>query len=107
MAEYEDDEIAEDSNNEKELFKAEAHAGRKRRLAKNQTVKKSFNKPGAGWWQRMSASIPVISKCIGDKWYYSVGTSSGTSRPYRTPSWWVLQLRSSAVHVQNVLNPKW
>ena len=49
VAEYEDDELADDSDDEKKLFKAEVRVGRKRRLAKSKIVKKSFKKPGAEW----------------------------------------------------------
>ena len=78
VAEYEDDELAEDSDDEKKLFKAEARAGRKKRMAKSKIVKKSFKKPGAGWWQRMPASAPANSSALGMSGT-GVGTPSGAS----------------------------
>lgn len=68
VAEYEDDELAEDSDDEKKLFKAEARAGRKRRLAKGKaTAKKNFKKPGL-WWQRSNSyfnAVPATSGPVG------------------------------------------
>ena len=53
VAEYEEDELADDSHDEKKLFKAEAQARMKKRLAKGKTpVKKNFKKLGV-WWQRI------------------------------------------------------
>ena len=56
VEEYEDDELAEDSDDEKRLVKAEARAGRKlkQKLAKGK-VKKTFKKP-SGWWQKLPYS---------------------------------------------------
>ena len=64
VAEYEDDELADDSDDEKKLFKAEARAGRKKRLAKSKTAKKGFRKPG-GWWQRMPAGASANPSTAG------------------------------------------
>ena len=54
VEEYQDDELAADSDDEKKLFKAEARAGRKRRIDKSKT-KKPYKKPGA-WWQKIAAN---------------------------------------------------
>ena len=59
VEEYEEDELAEDSDDENKLFKVEARAGRKLRqkLAKGKG-KKAFRKPGQGWnpywWRKCS-----------------------------------------------------
>ena len=53
VEEYEDDELADDSDDEKRLLKAEARAGRKlkQKVAKTKS-KKNFKKPN-GWWSRV------------------------------------------------------
>jgi hypothetical protein len=50
--EYEDDELADNSDNEKKLFQTEAHAGRKLRqkFAKGEGKKGDFKKPNSGFW---------------------------------------------------------
>ena len=54
VEEYEDDELADNSDDEKKLFKAEAQAGRKLRqkLAKGKGKKGYFKKPGSGSWNK-------------------------------------------------------
>ena len=47
-------------------------------MAKCKIVKKSFKKPGAGWWQRMPASAPANSSALGMSGT-GVGTPSGAS----------------------------
>ena len=53
VEEYEDDELADNSDDEKKLFKAEARAGRKLRqkLGKGGKGKKGFRRP-VGWWNK-------------------------------------------------------
>ena len=55
VEEYEDDELADNSDDEKELFKVEAQAGRKlwQKLAKGKGKKAFyFRKPGSGSWNK-------------------------------------------------------
>ena len=54
VEEYEDDELADNSDDEKKLFKAEARAGRKLRqkLAKGKGKKGYFKKPVANFWNK-------------------------------------------------------
>ena len=54
VEEYEEDELADNSDDEKKLFKAEARAGRKLRqkLAKGKGKKGYFKKPGSGSWNK-------------------------------------------------------
>ena len=56
VEEYEDDELAEDSDDEKRLVKAEAPVGRKlkQKLAKGK-VKNTLKKP-SGWWPKLPYS---------------------------------------------------
>ena len=90
VEEYEEDELAEDSDDEKKLFKAEARAGRKLRqkLAKGKG-KKAFRKPGQGnWWNpyrwQPNASVPTVGVDV-PRQAPSASTSStpsqGTSQP--------------------------
>ena len=64
VEEHEEDELAEDSDDEKKFFKAEARAGRKllQKLTKGKG-NKAFRKPGQGWnpyrWQP-NTSVPTV-----------------------------------------------
>ena len=66
VAEYEDDELADDSDDKKKLFKAEAWVGKKKRLqlAKSKTAKSAFRKPG-GWWHRLPAGVSANPNVSG------------------------------------------
>ena len=61
MEEYEDDELADDSDDEKRLFKAEARAGKKlkQKLVKGK-ARENFKKP-SGWWQRVQPSSSIYN----------------------------------------------
>ena len=72
VAEYEDDELANDSDDEKKLFKVEAWVGRKTRL---QLAK---SKTAGGWWHRLPAGASANPSVLG--WsVQSPATSTGSS----------------------------
>ena len=82
VEEYEDDELADNSDDEKKLFKAEARAGRKLRqkLAKGKGRKGYFKKPGSNsWYKWQPAGInfnqPSVSNVGVDTQRHVPGTS--------------------------------
>ena len=80
VAEYEEDELADDSDDEKKLFKAEARAGRKKRLAKGKTpVKKNFKKSGVWWQKNMNYYNAVNTPCLGGQVTSGSGASASST----------------------------
>ena len=82
VEEYEDDELADNSDDEKKLFKAEARAGRKLRqkFAKGK-VKKPIRKPG-GWWNRQRQPNGSVEWNGGMEWW------NGTVEWNSGMEWW-------------------
>ena len=64
VKEYEDDELAENSDDEKRLFRAEARAGRKTR----QKSTKSSNARKKGQYSAGSKATGALTSCLGPPW---------------------------------------